>query len=292
MPMGVMRPEGERRCLVALPTGAGAGKRPLVVMLHGAGASARQLLGMAFPPSPLSVWLEIAEREQVIVVAADAGQHGWSDCFATPERVARQDDVAFVGAIIDRMVAEHDADPQRVYLVGVSRGGLLAYRAAAEIPHRLAAFSAVLACMPPAPRVPGPTVALSALVFGATADPLMPYRGGKYFYTLGFMGAVRSIDDSARAWRELAGLADTPSVEEIAHREPGDKTRVTRFLWGEHADRLQVGLIRIEHGGHAEPSLLKRYPGFINRLVGAQNADLETAEAAWEFFKDKRAGLA
>ncbi len=56
----VMRPEGERRCLVALPTGAAEGKRPLVVLLHGAGASARQVLGVAFPPSPRSVWLEIA----------------------------------------------------------------------------------------------------------------------------------------------------------------------------------------------------------------------------------------
>ncbi len=59
----------------------------------------------------------------MIVVAADAGKRGWSDCFATPARVARQDDVAFVGEIIDRVVAGHDADPQRVYVVGVSRAG-------------------------------------------------------------------------------------------------------------------------------------------------------------------------
>jgi polyhydroxybutyrate depolymerase len=39
---------------------------------------------------------------------------------------------------------------------------------------------------------------------------------------------------------------------------------------------------------HAEPSRLKRYPRFINWLTGLQNADVEVAEAAWEFFRNKR----
>jgi hypothetical protein len=60
-------------------------------------------------------------------------------------------------------------------------------------------------------------------------------------------------------------------------------------MWGADPHELQVGLYRIEHGGHAEPSRLKRYPYFINKLVGLQNSDIEVAEAAWEFFKDKRA---
>jgi polyhydroxybutyrate depolymerase len=52
---------------------------------------------------------------------------------------------------------------------------------------------------------------------------------------------------------------------------------------------LQVGLYRIDGAGHAEPSRLKRYPRFINWLTGLQNADLEVAEAAWDFFREKRA---
>jgi polyhydroxybutyrate depolymerase len=60
-------------------------------------------------------------------------------------------------------------------------------------------------------------------------------------------------------------------------------------MWGGDPHEHQVGLYRIEHGGHAEPSRLKRYPYFINKLVGLQNSDIEVAEAAWEFFKDKRA---
>jgi polyhydroxybutyrate depolymerase len=289
IPVSLDRPEGRRHYLLAQPGRPSAGKRPLVIILHGAGASAKQVLGMAFPPSPLSVWLEIAEREELVVIAADAGKGGWSDCFADGRRVSKKDDVAFIAAIVDDGVARHGVDPDRVHLIGVSRGGLMAYRAASEIPHKLAAFSAVLACMPPPGRVAPPAAPLPALIVAATADPFMPYHGGKFFHTLGFLDPLSSIADSVRTWRELAGLPDTPVVVEIAPGKRPNRTRATRFMWGDAADGMQVGLVRIQNGGHAEPSALKRYPGFINRLVGPQNGDFEVAEAAWEFFRDKRA---
>jgi polyhydroxybutyrate depolymerase len=287
IPMQLLRPEGQRDYLLALPGKPPTGKRPLVVILHGGGASAKQVLGMAFPPSPLSVWLEIAEREGVIVAAADAGKGGWNDCFASDERVAKKDDVAFIGAVIDDAIARHGADADRVHVIGVSRGGLLAYRVAVEIPYKLAAFSALLACMPPPGRAAKPTVALPALILGCTHDPFMPYEGGKRLLTLGFLEPMMGIEDSARVWRELAGLADTPVVEELAPEDGKGRTRATRFLWGQ-ATGPQVALYRIDRGGHAEPSRLKRYPELINRLVGPQNGDLEIAEAAWDFLKEKR----
>jgi polyhydroxybutyrate depolymerase len=286
-PVQLQRPEGRRDYLLALPGKPATGRRPLVVVLHGAGASAKQVLGMAFPPSPLSVWREIAEREEVIVAAADAGKGGWSDCFASDARVEKKDDVGFIGAIIDDAIARHGADPDRVHLIGVSRGGLMAYRVAVEIPHKLAAFSALLACMPPQGRARAPKLALPAMIVGCTADPFIRYEGGKYFHTLGFLEPMMSIEDSARVWRELAGLVDAPVVEEMTPADGGRKTRATRFLWGE-ANGPQVALYRIDGGGHAEPSRLKRYPALINRLVGPQNGDFEVAEAAWDFFKDKR----
>ena len=289
VPATLDRPEGARRFLVATPRRQATDKRPLVVILHGAGASAEQVLGMAFPPSPLSLWLEIAEREGVVVAAPDAGKGGWNDCFASDARVARKDDVAFIDALIGRAIADHDVDPERVYLIGVSRGGHMAYRVAAEIPHRLAAFSTVLANMPPPGRARMPAVPLPALVFGATADPLIPYHGGKFFYTLGFADPVSSIEDSVKVWRELAGLPDVPVVSPVPKRDARDKTVATCYMWGQAPDRLQVGLYTIEHGGHVEPSRLKRYPWFVRKLVGPQNADVEVAEAAWEFFRDKRA---
>jgi polyhydroxybutyrate depolymerase len=288
-PALLARPEGARRYLIATPPDDMCGKRALVVVLHGAGASADQVLGLAFPPSPLSLWLEIGARERVVVIAPDAGTGGWSDCFASDARASRKDDVGFVGALIEHAVARHDVDPERVYLIGVSRGGWMAYRVAIEIPEKLAAFCVILAGMPPPGRSTMPATPLPALIVGCTADPLIRYRGGKPWYVLGFAEPVRGIEDTAHLWRELAGLPDTPNIVGLDASDPGGKTSVTRFMWGQASDTLQVGLYRITGAGHAEPSRLKRYPRFINWLTGLQNADLEVAEAAWDFFREKRA---
>jgi polyhydroxybutyrate depolymerase len=284
------RPDGHRHYLKAVSTQALAGKRALVIVLHGSGASAAQVLGMAFPPSPLSVWLEIAARENLVIVAPDGtkrrGERAWNDGFAAIASNPKADDVGFISAIMDRAIAEDDVDPERIYVIGVSKGGMMAYRVAAELGSRLAAFSAVLAGMPVQAAYPKPAIPLSALIVAGTADPFIPYAGGKFPYTLWFMAPMLGIEASAAAWRELAGLPEVPDIAPVNARDNG-ATRAIRYTWGGNSSARQVRLLKIEGGGHAEPSKRKRYPGAFERFPGRQNADVEIAEEAWSFFKEK-----
>lgn len=286
------RPEGLRHYLIATPPAGRSGKPALVVVLHGNGASARQVMGLAYPPSPLSVFLEIAAREDIVVIAPDAGKGGWSDCFVSDARAAAKDDVAFIGALVERAVAVHGADPERVYVIGVSRGGWMTYRLLAEIPHILSAFATVLAGMPPPGHAGLPALPLPALIFGGTADPFIPYHGGRHWYAPRRVPQVRGIEETAAFWRALAGLPDTPRIAAIPQRDPHAATRATRIAWGDEADRMQVVLYRLDGAGHAEPSRLKRYPGLFDYLPGRQNADIEVAEVAWDFFRTKAKGRA
>lgn len=280
----MMRPEGPRYYLKAVPASRTTAKRPLVIVLHGSGASAEQVLGMAFPYSPLSVWLEIAEREQLIVAAPDGtkqrGKRAWNDGFAGIAGNPECDDVGFISAVIDRAIAEDGADPERVYVIGVSKGGMMAYRIAAELPHRLAAFSAVLAAMPLRAGYRMPEQPLSALIVAGTADPFIPYEGGKSFITLGFMAPALGIEATAALWRKLAGIAGEPAVNGSAG--------AIRHTWSALDGSLQLVLLKIVGGGHAEPSRKKRYPGMFSRFPGRQSTEVEIAEEAWAFFKDKR----
>lgn len=280
----IQRPEGPRYYLKGVPTGRAEGKRPLVIVLHGSGASAEQVFGLAFPCSPLSVWLEIAEREQIVVVAPGGtrrrGQRAWNDGFADIASNPECNDVAFIEAVVDRAIAEDDIDPERVFVIGVSKGGMMTYRLAAELPHRLAAFSAVLAAMPQRAAYTRPARPLSALLVAGTKDPFIPYQGGKSLLTFRFMASALGIKATAAVWRDLAGLQGEPDVINYG--------RVIRHTWGDNPASLQVALLKIVGGGHAEPSRKKRYPGLFSRFPGHQNADIETAEEAWAFFKDKR----
>lgn len=286
----LMRPEGMRQYLIAEPSQKPTGKRPLVIILHGGGASAAQVLGLAFPASPLSVWLQIAEREQLVIVAPNGSRRGWNDSFADVASTPKTDDTGFISALIAKTIAENEVDAARVYVIGVSRGGMMAYRLATEIAPQLAAFSAVLANMPIKSVCAAPTVPLSALIVASTADPLIPYKGGRFFYVPG-VGPMKSVDESVTVWRSLAKLDIAAKVTTIAHRNAGDPTQATRFVWGGDTHKLQVALLKVDGAGHTEPSQTMRYPWLITRLVGAQNADFEVAEEAWVFFKDKRSGL-
>ena len=66
-----------------------------------------------------------------------------------------------------------------------------------------------------------------------------------------------------------------------------DKTSAHRALWGPDPRGYQVELITLKNGGHVEPSKLQRIGALYRALVGPQNADFESAEAAWAFFKTK-----
>jgi len=280
----MLRAEGPRHYLKAVPSMHSGAKRPLVVVLHGSGASAEQVLGLAFPFSPLSVWLEIAEREQIVVVAPDGikqrGKRAWNDGYADVASNPQCDDVGFIGAVIDRAIAEDGADPDRVYVIGVSKGGMMAYRVAAELAPRLAAFATVLAAMPRRASYAMPATPLPALIVAGEKDPFIPYSGGKSFVTLWFTAPALGIEATAAAWRKLAGLAGEPVVEQVT-------ASAIRYTWsGQHGARLV--LLKLLGGGHAEPSRRKRYPGMFSRFPGRQNADLEIAEEAWTFFKDHR----
>jgi len=293
------RPEGPRQYWVADPapkakTMANNGI-PLVILLHGHGGSAQQLLGRGLGAAPLSEWLAIAAHDDLVVIAAEGAKgsddkQGWNDCRADASSNPPADDVAFIAALIDRAQAENHVDPTRVYVMGMSNGGFMAFRLGIELPDRIAAIATVGASMAAKSECRAATKKLSVLMINGDADPLVPYRGGEVrFFSQKSRGTAMAVEDSAQSWRVLDGLAAQPAeTRDFPKLDASDKTYARLRTWGGEPKRFQVELIRIEGGGHVEPSIRQRVGGLYRSVVGAQNGDFEAADEAWRFFKDKR----
>jgi len=288
------RPDGRRRFLMTIPEEKPAAVRPLIVLLHGHSGTAKQLLGQGLGEAPLSVWLDIANREGLLLIAPDGAkgsddQQGWNDCRAEASSNPRTDDVGFIRALIDKAITEQQADPQRVYVMGMSNGGMMAFRVAAELPEKVTAIATVGASMAAKSQCREPKTKLSVLIIAGDADPLVPYQGGQVSFYSKTRGAVVPIDRAVEIWRELVGLPEKPAtVSTFKHRDPRDKTSAKRTLWGADPKSWQVGLIRIAGGGHVEPSIANRIGPVYRAIVGPQNGDFESAEEAWAFFKEKK----
>lgn len=279
-------PDGPRPYVLACPSVPAQAPRPLLILLHGYGASGAQLMGEGFPPSPLSHWRVIAAREQWLVAAPDGIRRSWNDAFADARINPTSDDCGFIRGLIDHLVSQRGADPERVYVMGVSKGGMMSLRLASELAPELAAFSAVLASMPLHSKCPPPRTPLSALFIASTSDPMVRYQGGSFWHNRLQTGAMLGVEASVDIWRRLARLPESPDVR---HSGRADGEAWHEVLgWGDDAQALQVRLVRLHGNGHAEPSPSIRYPRWIQALAGKQYAGFETAELAYSFFKDKR----
>jgi polyhydroxybutyrate depolymerase len=291
----LLRPEGRRHYLVVEPDRLSRSNRPTVILLHGHGASAAFMVGIdSFGTYTAQDWIRLAERERVMLIAPDGikgsdGKQAWNDCRADAATNANSDDVGFVAALIDTAVNELGADPERIYVYGSSNGGGMAYRLGIELAPRLAAIGVQSALMPMQSRCKPPAHPISVFVAHGTADQIAPYNGGKVgHWLLRDRGSGVSADESVAVWRRAAGLPELPMSFRLPHLQSGDPTSATRYVWGSDPARVQIELMRIDGGGHVQPSKQEELPWILRKLVGNMNHDVDAAEEAWNFFKDKR----
>ena len=161
-----------REYIVHLPHGYdGRTALALVFVLHGgtqSPESAERMSGMS----------RKADKENFIVVyprgtgLLPTWNSGNCCGYAFREKV---NDVGFLRALLEKVEHDYSVDPKRIFMTGISNGGMMSYRAACEMADQIAAIAPVegaqnLNCRPSAP--------VSVLVFHGTADRLVAFDGG------------------------------------------------------------------------------------------------------------------
>ncbi|WP_457597990.1 alpha/beta hydrolase family esterase [Hydrogenimonas sp.] len=285
-----------RRYALYIPENLGNEPRPLVISLHGGGVRIEDMTGESGYKSPYKIWMEIAERERVMILYPEGldgayGKPTWNDCRGDSLVSSTADDVAFIEALIERVASSYPLDRSRIYASGTSNGGMMALRLGIERPSLFAAVAAVAAAMPARSECPTPSRPISVLFMNGTADTHMPYEGGtvsdppKPEY-----GTVISTEESVAIFTRLDATEATPTRYRFADLDPDDGGVVVRFDYAGGAEGSEVMLYRVEGGGHSAPSIKERYSALFERYFGKQNHDIEMAEEVWRFFRTHRRG--
>jgi len=185
------------------------------------------------------------------------------------------DDVAFVKAILDELPILVHVDPKRVYTTGISNGGMMCYRLAAELSHRIAAIAPVSGTM--AVEKCRPRRAVPVMHFHGTEDKLVPFQGPDE-QTARFL-AFKSVEETIRTWARIDACPKKPKTLDLPDKVD-DGTTVQQRVYGPGRDGAEVVLFVIKGGGHTWPGRQWPVP-----WLGKTAGDISANDLMWDFFK-------
>jgi polyhydroxybutyrate depolymerase len=279
------RVSGVRRSYyVHVPTGYdGVTPLPVVLALHGAFSTARDL-------ERYSGLSRLADRHGFLVVypqgigLGDLFRHWNSGHCCGKARKLDLDDVGFALSAVDDVARRNPVDRSRVYVMGHSNGGMLAYRIAAERSDVVAAVAVVSATIGGTPSadepewtIPRPAHPVPVLAVHGRADENVPHDGGRGSGSHGTSTTI-SVARSINLWVEADACDPRPQVE-MTH-----DGRVERQTWFGCGDDTEVVLYSLEGWGHEWPG----GPVTEKLTEGDPLRDFDAAEIIWEFFKGRQ----
>lgn len=232
---------------------------PVVFDFHGYGSSGAQQMAYGdFKP--------LAERDTFLIIAPD-GQGG-SRHFNLTGEAGLQDDVAMVNALLDHIEATFCVDTTRVYATGMSDGGAMSSTLACRAPDRFGAFGPV-AVMVYVPGCGGQRTE-SIVSFMGTADPVVPFNGGKI--SCCGHATIAAAPDSMAGWAAHDGCNATFADERLG-------SEVRRRTWSGCREGSSVVFYIVDGGGHT-------WPGSINiPTLGLTTQQINASDIIWDFFR-------
>lgn len=226
----------------------GSTPTPVILAFVGHGMSTQKLEGFS----------GLDDGDALVLYPQPAGsdpQNGWEGA----PYASGQDDVAFVGALLDDLEAHLCVDTARVFAAGISNGGGFVSLLSCRLPARIAAFAVVSGAIYPADDPACPTVpAVPVVEFHGTADPVIPYDGGTS-HAAALEPVTQWLDEQA----QRSGCASSPTRTAIG-------SDVTQQQWCGCQGRGALTHYRIEGGGHTWPGATATSgPGATTQTISA-----------------------
>ena len=249
---GTITVDGHRRSYL-VTTPKATTPAPLVLLFHGFAGGGQQISDLTRLP-------QRAAARGMVTVAPDGTGHTWG-----------APDPAFVTALLHHVEQSSCIDLHRVFLTGFSAGAAFTISYGCRHPDEIAALAPVAVDF-----VLGCTRPTSILVFHGTADPMVAYPAGGEGRSLPGVKVTGTPADRA-AWARLGRCLPTPATRHVG-------SQVTHLTWTGCTGATEVGLYRIDGGGHTWPGADPR------KAIGLTTQQVSATDQILAFFARHRLG--
>lgn len=241
------------------PSYNGKTPMPVVIILHGHAQDGPEIARH----TRLS---ELADKKGFIAVYPDARKwagreewRAWDSGNGLLPLGARADDESFLRKIIEKTEKDLVVDSKRIFMAGLSNGGMMTFKAASELSDKLAAIAVISSAMSGSESPPKSP--LSVLNIHGTADSLIPYEGLKNVpATLTAVGLPKfqPTKYATSYWVEQNKISNPPIVLQNAD--------VTQRRFIDDKTGTEVNEYTIDGGDHVPDKII------------------ELTETVWQFF--------
>ena len=152
---------------------------PLLLAFHSRTTNGKEILAT----SQILSW---AAAMNIIVVAVNGAVHEFASSWnaggcCEPATTHNENDVLLTSTIIDYLESQATIDASRVWAMGHSNGGMMAYRLACELSDKITAVAVVTGAL--VDDSCNPTQPVSVIHLHGNLDPTVPFHGGGKFET-------------------------------------------------------------------------------------------------------------
>jgi polyhydroxybutyrate depolymerase len=284
----------ERAYRIHVPPAAASGKPlPMVINMAGATQNAQieEILSNMDPNADengyLAVYPNGTRISKVLTPdpVAKQAQYGWNagECCGLPV-TKKINDVGFLEKVIANVASRTPVNLRRIYMTGISNGGMMAYAMAAEASTHVAAIASISGQVE-LPTI-HPTRAVPTMEFHSVNDPIAKFDGVPNKNPR----LVLSVMEGIHQWVHADGCSSTPHVGREIVGAAGSISAgetATPITYSGCRDGAKVVLWRFTGSGHVWPgSPLNMGPKKNWILTGSGrgiiivNAD----ETMWKFF--------
>ena len=256
-------------------------RRSLVICLHG---------GDETPESFMRItrrgFNKLSENNNFVVAYPEALNNYWNDAredSISLSHYEKVDDIGFIDKTVQYAIDSFRIDPQRIFVTGLSDGGLMAFRLACELQGRIKGIATVAASISLDQLVEcNIDTTLSIMAINGTRDPVLSYYGGQMIVDDMERGSMLPIEDAIEFLLEKNGCTEKPTHRDIANRDTFDETRSEKYIYSNCSTGSKIVLIKVNNGGHTWPGG-RQYEG--QRNIGKTSRDFEATSEIWKFFK-------